>query len=152
MPSSTRENHQKRLEFVNQVQDNRLLQGGKKRFISSHTESEIDTSDEDNGEIVTIPNSHDSGFSHDPGSDFESDEELPRVTFREVRKYYTGDQSKLKKDHQYNWMDDENCYPDDIGDKLQLNESVMKNIQKSEPAKLFEKFFSMSMKQYIIEA
>ena len=49
-------------------------------------------------------------------------------------------------------MDDENCYPDDIGDKLQLNESVMKNIQKSEPAKLFEKFFSMSMKQYIIEA
>ena len=70
-----------------------------KRFIPSHTESEIDISDVDNGQIVTIPNPDDSGCSDDSGSDsnFASDEELPRVTFREARKYYTEDKSKLEK-------------------------------------------------------
>ena len=62
-----------------------------KLFLSSHTEPEIDFSDDDNGEIVTIPNPDDSGCSDGPSSDSDSasNEELPRVTFREARKYYT---------------------------------------------------------------
>ena len=123
-----------------------------KRLISFHTDYKIDTSDDDNSEMVTIPNPDNSGCSDDPDFDSASDEKLPRVTFREARKYYTEDQSKLEKDHQYNWMDGGKCYPDGIDDKLQLSESVMKNIQKSELVELFKKFFSISMKEYIIEA
>ena len=49
-------------------------------------------------------------------------------------------------------MDGEKFYPDDIDDKSQLSECVMKNIQKSEPVELFEKFFFILMEEYIIEA
>ena len=49
-------------------------------------------------------------------------------------------------------MDGKKCYPDDIDNKLQLSESVMKNIQKSEPVELFEKFVSISLKECIMEA
>ena len=49
-------------------------------------------------------------------------------------------------------MDGKKCYPDDIDDKLQLSEFVMRNIQKGEHAESFKKFFCIVIKEYIIEA
>lgn len=125
-----------------------------KQSIPHLVECEMDTSEDDDDEMVRIPNPDDSESSDDPNADSDSasDNEFSRITFREARKNYTENQSKLETDHQYNWIDGEKSYTDDIDDELRLSQSVIRDIQKSEPVELFEKFFTNSMKKYIIEA
>ena len=49
-------------------------------------------------------------------------------------------------------MNGETIYPDETEEKIQLTESVRRNIRKSEPVGLFETFLCNKMKEYIIDA
>jgi len=125
-----------------------------KKSIFSFVECEIDTSNDNFDKVFVLPNPDDSGHSDDSGSDDEVYKELLSMTYREACKNYIEDQTKLEKDHEYNWIDGELCYPDVIDDNLLLTESQKKkkkDIQMCEPVQLFEKIFSIEMKRYIIE-
>ena len=111
----------------------------------------MDTSKNDFDEIITLPNPNDSG-SDNSGSDAEWDEEVSEITYKLACKTYTEDQAKLEGNHDFCWADGEKRYPDVIEDNILLKESTKKNIRDSEPVGLFETFFSIQIKQYIIDA
>jgi len=76
--------------------------------------------------MLVLPNPDDSGRSDDSDSDNEVYKELLNMTYREACKNYTEDKTKLEKDHEYNWINGELCYPDVIDDNLLLTESQKK--------------------------
>jgi len=76
-------------------------------------ECEIDTSNDNFDEVLVLPNS---GRSNDSGSDDEVNTKNCWVW--KACKNYTEDQTKLEKDHEYNWIDGELCYPDVIDDVI----------------------------------
>ncbi|XP_034934180.1 piggyBac transposable element-derived protein 3-like, partial [Chelonus insularis] len=123
-----------------------------RQSIPSHVEFEMDTSDDNCDELVAIPNPDNSGCSSDSDSDFESIDHLSSITYKQASENYTDNQCKLEGDHQYKWMVGEKSYPNETEDKLLLTDGVKKSIQKSEPIQLFEKFFCMEMKTYIIDS
>lgn len=123
-----------------------------RQSIPSHVEFEMDTSDDNCDELVAIPNPDNSGCSSDSDSDFESNDHLSSITYKQASENYTDNQCKLEGDHQYKWMVGEKSYPNETEDKLLLTDGVKKSIQKSEPIQLFEKFFCMEMKTYIIDS
>jgi len=111
---------------------------------------EVDTSENNFDEIITVPNPDDSG-SDNSDSDADWNEEVANIIYREACKIYTEDQAKLEGNHEFYWVD-EKKYPDIIEDNIMLKKSMKKEIQDSEPVELFETFFSIKMKQYIIDA
>jgi len=121
-----------------------------KRAISPDFEDGAYTSEDD--ETILIPNADNSGSSDDSDSDTYCDENLPSVTYKKVAKNYQADQAKLENDHKYEWIDGERTYFDKIADEILLSKSVKDEIRKSEPVQLFNSFFSIEMKEYIIDA
>ena len=122
----------------------------KRPSVPSQVRYKVDTSKHDFDEIITLPYPDDSGCDNS-GSDAEWDEEVPEITYKLACKTYTGDQAKLEGNHDFCWADGEKRYPDVIEDNILLKESAKKNIQDSEPVELFETFFSVEIKQYIID-
>ena len=123
----------------------------RRRSVPTQVRYKVDTSKNDFDEIITLPNPDDSG-SDNSSSDAEWDEEVPEINYKLACKTYTEDQAKLEGNHEFCWADGEKIYPDVIEDNIFLKESVKKNIRDSEPVQLFETFFSIEMKQYIIDA
>jgi hypothetical protein len=123
----------------------------RKRVRSSEYES--DSSDSDSERNVLIPDPDYSG-SDDSGSDFDSDceHEIPNITYNKARANYSEKQDKLEKGHEFTWIEGEKLHPDSCEDKVLLSESQKKKIRRSEPFQLFETFFSIEMKKYIIDA
>lgn len=129
------------------------------RSVSSHIECETDSTDDHFDKIVVIPNPDysgpdDSDFNceSDSDSDSEGNIKVVNISYREALQSYSENQDKLEKNHVYIWRDGEKRHPDIAGEKVLLTESTKKNIRESEPVKLFESFFSIEMKQYIIDA
>ena len=122
----------------------------KKRSVPTQVRYEVDTSKNDFDEIITLPNPNDSG-SDNSGSEAEWDEEVPEITYKLACKTYTEDQAKLEQGHDFCWADGEKRYPDVIEDNIVLKESAKKNIRDSEPVELSKTFFSIEIKQYIID-
>ena len=120
------------------------------RSAPTHVGYEVDALGNNFGEIITLPNPDNSGPDNSD-SDAEWNEEVPEITLKQAYKTYTEDQAILEGNHDFCWAGDEKRYLDVIQDIL-LNEFVKKNIRDSEPVKLFETFFSIGMKQYIIDA
>lgn len=129
-----------------------MSQKRRRRAVSPDSGDETYTSEDD--ETVLIPNPDDSGPSDDSFSDSDSDrdEKLPSVTFRRASKNYQADQAKLEKDHEFQWVNGEKKYSDNIKNEILLSTSEKRKIRKSEPVELFETFFSIEMKKYIIDA
>ena len=123
----------------------------KRRSVPTQMRYEVDTSKNDFDEIITLPNPDDSG-SDNSSSDAEWDEEVPEITYKLACKTYTEDQAKIEGNHDFCWADGEKRYPDVIEDNILLKESAKKNIRDGEPVELFETFFSIEIKQYIIDA
>lgn len=128
-----------------------MSQKRKRRSASSHVMYEMDTSNDTYDEIITVPNPEDSG-SDTSDSDADSDDEVANITYREACKTYTEDQAKLDENHVFNWVEGDKKYLDNIEDEILLKESTKKKIRESKPVELFETFFSIDMKQYIIDA
>jgi len=130
-----------------------------KSSASSHTEYESDSSENDYDENVFIPNPDNSGSdnsdsNYDSISDSDSEHEMtiPNITYKKACASYSENQDKLEKDHEFIWIDGEKLYPSTCEEKILLTESEKKNIRACEPFQLFETFFSIKMKQYIIDA
>ena len=123
----------------------------KRRSVPTQVRYEVDTSKNYFDEIITLPNPDDSG-SDNSGSDVEWDEEVPEITYKLACKTYTEDQAKLEGNYDFCWADDEKKNPDVIEDHILLKKSAKKNILDSETVELFETFFSIEIKQYIIDA
>ena len=111
---------------------------------------EVDTSKNYFDEIITLPNPNDSG-SNNSSSDAKWDEEVPEITYKLACKTYAEDQAKLEGNHDFCWADGDKRYPDVIEDNILLKESAKKNIRDSEPVELFETFFSIEIKQNVID-
>jgi len=128
-----------------------MSQKRKRRSASSHVMYEVETSNDNYDEVVTVPNPD---YSGSDASDFDdySDDGIANITYREACKTYTEDQTKLEGNHIFHWVEGEKKYLDDIEDKILLKESTKKKIQDSKPVEFFETFFSVEMKQYIIDA
>jgi len=94
----------------------------------------------------------DSNYDFDSDSDSERDMKISNIIYREALQTYSENQDKFEKDHVFIWKDDEKIHANTAEEKVLLTESVKKNIRESEPVKLFETFFSIEMKQYIIDA
>lgn len=92
--------------------------------------------------------------SDDSSSDFDSDceHEIPNITYNKARANYSEKQDKLEKGHEFTWIEGEKLHPDSCEDTVLLSESQKKKIRRSEPFQLFETFFSIEMKKYIIDA
>ena len=112
---------------------------------------EVDTSKNYFDEIITLPDLNDSG-SDNSGTDAEWDEEVPEITYKLACKTYTEDQAELEGNDDFCWADGEKRYPDVIEDNILLKESAKKNIRGSKPVELFKTWFSIEIKQYIIDA
>ena len=123
----------------------------KRRSVPTQVRYEVDTSKNDFDEIITLPNPNDSG-SDNSDSDAEWDEEVQEITYKLACKTDTKDQAKLEGNHDFCWADGEKRYPDVIEDNILSTESAKENIRDSEPVELFETFFSIEIKQYIIDA
>ena len=123
----------------------------KRSSVPSQVRYEVDTSKNDFDEIITLPNPNDFG-SDNSGFDAEWDEEVPEITYKLACKTYTEDQAKLEGNHDFCRADGKKRYPDVIEDNNLLKKSAKKNIRDNEPVELFETFFSIEIKQYIIDA
>lgn len=124
-----------------------------RRDVSPDYEVEDETFTSDDDETFMIPNAENSGSSDsDNDSDSYCDEKLPETTYKRASKNYQEDQGKLEKDHTFEWVTGERMYPDIIEDKILLPKSTKDKIQKSELVELFETFFPIEMKEYIIGA
>lgn len=124
-----------------------------RRDVSPDYEVEDETFTSDDDETFMIPNAENSGSSDsDNDSDSYCDEKLPKTTYKRASKNYQEDQGKLEKDHTFEWVTGERMYPDIIEDKILLPKSTKDKIRKSEPVELFETFFPIEMKEYIIGA
>jgi len=132
----------------------------KRRSTRSHTDYEVDTSEDD--EILQKPNSIDSG-----GSDSESDSKqlnddhdnsddidyiLSQYSYKKVFSSYVEDQTKLEKDHTYVWVDGEKKYDNNLENLCFLSDSQKRTISNYSHVELFEQFFSDNMKNYIVQA
>ncbi|XP_034935816.1 piggyBac transposable element-derived protein 3-like [Chelonus insularis] len=95
-----------------------------RQSIPSHVEFEIDTSDDNCDELVAIPNPDNSGCSSDSDSDFESNDHLSSIAYKQASENYTDNQCKLEGDHQYKWMVGEKSYPNETEDKLLLTDGL----------------------------
>ena len=122
----------------------------KRRSVPTQLRYEVDKSKNDFDEIIMLPNPNDSG-SDNSGSDAEWDEEVPEITHKLACKTYTEDQAKLEGNHDFCWADGEKRYLDVIEGNILLKESAKKNIRDSAPVELFDTFFSIEIKQYIID-
>ena len=121
----------------------------KRSRTSSESEYEY-SSDED--ESVEVPNPDNSGSSDDSDSDDDAVEELAVTTYHRAKKNYRVDQTKLEKDHVFQWVDGEKIYSNEYENEILLSDRVKRKIRESEPIQLFETFFSTEIKEYIIDA
>jgi len=97
----------------------------RRRSAPFHVYYEMDTSENNFDEIITVPNPDDSG-SDNSDSDADWDEEVTNITYREACKAYTEDQAKLEGNHEFYWVDGEKKYPDIIEDNIMLKKLMEK--------------------------
>lgn len=124
------------------------LANSRKRKVSESDESEddyISSESESGGEDVLCTLDQDE-------SDSDSDIEIPTKSFKELSKTYDSTQKKLEEHHAYRWLPGEKIYNDDLVNELLLSEKVKKEILEKSPVELFEIFFSIELKNYILQA
>ena len=124
-----------------------------KKNDSESTQDEDSDSDEDN-EYVIIPDPDNSGSDGDFESDdenFEPEISFPSVSYQSIFHNYTETQKKLEPNHEFSWNDGEKVFSGNLDDKLLLSDAVQKKILSLLPVELFELFFSVEIKNYIIE-
>ncbi|XP_043461917.1 piggyBac transposable element-derived protein 3-like [Leptopilina heterotoma] len=116
-------------------------------------------------DVLMLPNSNDSGES-DCESDSDDNsineelenlfrnecDDLPQNSYQTIRKNYTPNQSKLEPDHIFEWVDGEKKYDPQYKNETFISDSVAKKIRSSSSTELFEYFFSMELKEFILEA
>jgi len=81
-----------------------ISQKRKRRSAPFHVYYEMDTSENNFVEIITIPNPDNSG-SDNSDSDADWDKEVTNITYRKACKTYTEDQAKLEGNHEFYWID-----------------------------------------------
>lgn len=109
--------------------------------------------EEDNGHMIMLPNADDSGDSDGAGSDSEdANESFPCISYREATNNYSEKQKKLEESHEYSWIEGEKKYSNNFENEILLTGAQKTKILGCLPVEIFELFFSISMKNHIIEA
>lgn len=75
-------------------------------------------------------------------NDMPSNNILSRTTYAEAYRNYTGNQTKLEKEHVYKWFYGEKMCQDNIESESLLSDIEKKKIQKMSFVELFETFFT----------
>lgn len=90
----------------------------------------------------------------DEDSEIETEgvDEHTIMSYRQVYDEYSKGQKFLEGSHQYSWADGEQAYNNQLKNEYFLKNNDKKIISESSPTKIFEFFFSKSIKEYIIEA
>lgn len=121
---------------------------------------EVDDSNDDYDELVMLPDPDDSGSddnSDDEASNnddkvIEFNDTLNKMSYTKVYNNYTENQKNLEPDHVYSWVEGEKVHSEEVKDSLFLTDNVKHMISKCTPVELFEMFFCMAIKNYIVEA
>ena len=72
-------------------------------------------------------------------------------SYDDVYKSYSSSQKKLENDHQYKWLDGEHNHNRTFTNEIFFRKSDKESILKSTPTNLFECFFTLELKDHIIE-
>ncbi|XP_058810548.1 piggyBac transposable element-derived protein 3-like [Phymastichus coffea] len=108
--------------------------------------------EDNNDDVETESNDDDENEDDEDESDLTNSLQL--TSFRTVLDGYDSKQKKLEPDHKYDWMTGECTYNDIMTNDILLIVSDMqkKHILSLSLIELFEDYFSISFKQYIIDA
>jgi len=78
--------------------------------------------------------------------------ELPGISYHKILDTYGENQDKLEPDHKYEWMNGEYVNNDTPENVLLLSTNIQNEIRDSSLVKLFELFFSLELKEFIVDA
>lgn len=128
----------------------------KRRKRSVHLQNiEIEERENGNSDALVIPQDDDSSSSE---SDSESEDyrnsqnDIPSVSYSHVLNNYEESQSKLEPDYIYKWATGEKIYNHYPENENLLPDKTKQLICNSSFVELFELFFSIDLKNYIIES
>lgn len=124
----------------------------REEFINANIIPNADDSGESDSDISMNGNSEDS--SEDKSDSEQVDNSTSTFTvhsYDDVYKSYSSSQKKLENDHQYKWLDGEYNHNRTFTNEIFLRKSDKESILKSTPTNLFECFFTLELKDYIIE-
>ncbi|XP_058801271.1 piggyBac transposable element-derived protein 3-like [Phymastichus coffea] len=128
----------------------------KRRKKSDYVQSiEIAEHEDGHSEALIIPDDNDSDY---PSSDSESDDfdkkqnSIPNVSYSKVLDSYDENQSKLEPDYIYSWKNGEYKYNNYPENENLLSAKTIKFIRDSSLVELFELFFSLELKNHIIDS
>lgn len=124
----------------------------REEFINANIIPNADDSGESDSDISM------NGHSEDSSEDNSDSEQVDNSTstftvhsYDDVYKNYSSSQKKLENDHQYKWLDGEYNHNRTFTNEIFLRKSDKEIILKSTPTNLFECFFTLELKDYIIE-
>ncbi|XP_058791774.1 piggyBac transposable element-derived protein 3-like [Phymastichus coffea] len=146
-----------------------------KKRKSSRIKSNVCVEEDENSRIIILPSADYSGESD---SDVESEEvgvadhaaitdfqdenvlheyselsgDVPGISYRKVLDTYGENQEKLEPDHEYEWVDGECVINDTPDNALLLPTNVQNKIRDSSLVDLFQLFFSLELKEVIVDA
>lgn len=128
-----------------------------KRQKKSHYVQTIEIEEREDGstEALVIPGDNDSDFPSSGSESDDLDEEqisIPNVSYSKVLSSYDENQSKLEPDYTYSWKSGEKMYEDYPENENLLSAKTMKSIRDSSLVDLFELFFSLELKNQIIDS
>ncbi|XP_058793744.1 piggyBac transposable element-derived protein 3-like [Phymastichus coffea] len=146
-----------------------------KKRKSSRIKSNVCVEEDENSQIIILPSADYSGESD---SDVESEEvgvadhaaitdfqdenvlheyselsgDVPGISYRKVLDAYGENQEKLEPDHEYEWVDGECVINGTSDNALLLPTNVQNKIRDSSLVDLFQLFFSLELKEVIVDA
>ncbi|XP_066599933.1 piggyBac transposable element-derived protein 3-like [Prorops nasuta] len=124
----------------------------REEFINANIIPNADDSDESDSDISTNGNSEDSSEDNSDSEQVDNSTSTFTVhSYDDVYKSYSSSQKKLENDHQYKWLDGEYNHNRTFTNEIFLRKSDKESILKSTPTNLFECFFTLELKDYIIE-
>lgn len=108
----------------------------------------------ENSDSENSGSEHSDSENLDSESDFECDSEwdtdsenspenseIPKVSYHQVLENYEENQSKLKPDHNYEWVNGEKKYDQNLQNEILLSEKIKSQIRNYSFVQLFELFF-----------
>lgn len=113
-------------------------------------ESTGESSDESD-ELSSSDGEDDTSVEESSGDDDESFN-FPSKSYQRTSLEYTSNQKKLEEHYEYEWIEGEKVYEDDVKNEILLPSIERKEILASSLTELFEYFFSKELKTYIIES
>lgn len=116
---------------------------------------ELEEREDGNSEALIIPDDNDSDYSFSGCESDEFDEKqksIPNVSYSKVLNSYDENQSKLEPDYIYSWKNGESKYDNWPENEILLPAQTINFIRDSSLVELFEIFFSLELKNHIIDS